>query len=139
MLKRIGLLILTNIAIVVMLNVILSIVGVVFGINWGGMAGKSINLTSLSIYALIIGFTGSIFSLLTSKMIAKSTMGLQMIDIDNPSTNLEAWLVSTVRELANRAKLRCLKWRSTRVTRTRLPRVRPAAARWSLFPPVFFS
>ena len=37
MLKRIGLLILTNIAIVVMLNVILSIVGVVFGINWGGM------------------------------------------------------------------------------------------------------
>mgnify|MGYP000739202017 CR=1 FL=1 len=105
MLKRIGLLILTNIAIVVMLNVILSIVGVVFGINWGGMAGKSINLTSLSIYALIIGFTGSIFSLLTSKMIAKSTMGLQMIDIDNPSTNLEAWLVSTVRELANRAKL----------------------------------
>lgn len=43
MLKRIGLLILTNIAIVVMLNVILSIVGVVFGINWGGMAGKSIN------------------------------------------------------------------------------------------------
>lgn len=105
MLKRIGLLILTNIAIVVMLNVILSIVSVVFGINWGGMAGKSINLTSLSIYALIIGFTGSIFSLLTSKMIAKSTMGLQMIDIDNPSTNLEAWLVSTVRELANRAKL----------------------------------
>lgn len=40
MLKRIGLLILTNIAIVVMLNVILSIVGVVFGINWGGMMQK---------------------------------------------------------------------------------------------------
>ena len=60
MLKRIGLLILTNIAIVVMLNVILSIVSVVFGIKLGGMAGKSINLTYLIIYAMIIGFTGYI-------------------------------------------------------------------------------
>ncbi|MCI5850050.1 MAG: protease HtpX [Sutterellaceae bacterium] len=105
MLKRIGLLILTNIAVIVMMNIILSVVGIVFGINWGGMAGQSIDLVSLSVFALVVGFTGSIISLLSSKMIAKSTMGLQMVDVDHPSTNLEAWLVSTVRSLADRAKL----------------------------------
>ncbi len=105
MFKRIGLLILTNIAVVVMLNIILSIVGVVFGINWGGMAGQSIDVTALSVFALVVGFSGSLISLFTSKMIAKTTMGLQMIDTERPSTNLEAWLVSTVRNLAERANL----------------------------------
>ena len=105
MFKRIGLLILTNIAIVVMLNIVLTIVGVVFGINWGDMSARSIDLFTLSIFALIVGFSGSLISLLSSKMMAKATMGLQMIDTERPSTNLEAWLVSTVRSLAQRANV----------------------------------
>ena len=44
MLKRIGLLILTNIAVVVMLNIVLAVVGMVFGINFGGMAGSSLDM-----------------------------------------------------------------------------------------------
>lgn len=105
MFKRLGLLILTNIAIVVMLNIVLTVVGVMFGINWGDMSGKSIDLFTLSIFALIVGFSGSLISLFSSKMIAKTTMGLQMIDTERPATNLEAWLVSTVRNLAQRANL----------------------------------
>lgn len=105
MFKRLGLLILTNIAIVVMLNIVLTVVGVMFGINWGDMSGKSIDLLTLSIFALIVGFSGSLISLFSSKMIAKTTMGLQMIDTERPATNLEAWLVSTVRNLAQRANL----------------------------------
>lgn len=105
MLKRIGLLILTNIAVIVMLNLVLTVVGVAFGINWGDMAAQSIDLFTLSIFALIVGFSGSIISLLSSKMVAKTTMGLQMIDTERPSTNLEAWLVSTVRGLAQKANV----------------------------------
>ncbi|MCG5031618.1 protease HtpX [Mesosutterella sp. OilRF-GAM-744-9] len=105
MLKRIGLFILTNLAIVVMLNLVLTVIGVLFGINWGDMAGQSINLSTLSVFALVVGFAGSIMSLLTSKMIVKATMGLQMIDTEHPATNLEAWLVSTVRGLAEKANV----------------------------------
>ena len=53
MLKRIGLLILTNIAVVVMLNIVLAVVGMVFGINFGGMAGSSLDMGALSVFAVI--------------------------------------------------------------------------------------
>ena len=105
MLKRIGLFILTNLAIVVMLNLVLTVVGVMFGINWGDMAAQSIDLVTLGIFSLIVGFSGSLLSLLLSKTMAKKTMGLQMIDPEHPKSNLEAWLVATVRRLADKAGL----------------------------------
>ena len=103
MLKRIGLFILTNIAIVVMLNIVLSVVGVLFGINFGQMAGSALDVGALSVYAVVIGFTGSVISLLMSKTMAKTTMNVQMINVENPQPGLESWLVGVVARLADRA------------------------------------
>lgn len=64
--KRIALLILTNIAIVVMLGIVLNVVSLLTGINFGQMAGKSLNITSLLVFAFVVGFAGSIISLLMS-------------------------------------------------------------------------
>ncbi len=103
MLKRIGLLILTNIAVVVMLNIVLAVVGMVFGINFGGMAGSSLDMGALSVFAVIVGFSGSVISLLMSKSMAKMSMNVQLINTDNPQPGLEAWLVGVVAKLADRA------------------------------------
>lgn len=97
MLKRIGLLILANLAVFVVLSVVLTIVQMVFGVNFSGMAGKSLNLTTLFIFSMVVGFTGSIISLLMSKTMAKMTMGLHMIDVNRPQNNLEAYLVDVIR------------------------------------------
>lgn len=103
MLKRIGLLILTNIAVVVMLNIVLAVVGMVFGINFGGMAGSSLDMEALSVFAVIVGFSGSVISLLMSKSMAKMSMNVQLINTANPQPGLEAWLVGVVAKLADRA------------------------------------
>ena len=105
MFKRIGLLILANLAIFIMLSVILTVVQMVFGINFGTMAGSSLNLGTLFIFAMVVGFSGSIISLLASKMMAKMTMGLTMIDVNNPRNRVEQYVVETVRKLANEAGL----------------------------------
>ena len=60
MFKRIGLLILANLAIFIMLSVILTVVQMVFGINFGTMAGSNLNLGTLFIFAMVVGFSGSI-------------------------------------------------------------------------------
>ena len=103
MLKRIGLLILTNIAVVVMLNIVLAVVGMVFGINFGGMVGSSLNMGALSVFAVIVGFSGSVISLLMSKSMAKMSMNVQLINTANPQPGLEGWLVGVVAKLADRA------------------------------------
>ena len=100
MLKRIGLFVLTNLAILVMLSIIMTIVSWVFGVNFGQIAGSNQNYGTLLIYAAIIGFTGSIISLFMSKTMAKSTMGLQMIDVQNPRNGVERWLVEVIAKLA---------------------------------------
>ena len=105
MFKRIGLLILANLAIFIMLSVILTVVQMVFGINFGTMAGSNLNLGTLFIFAMVVGFSGSIISLLASKMMAKMTMGLTMIDVNNPHNRVEQYVVETVRKLANEAGL----------------------------------
>ena len=105
MFKRIGLLILANLAIFIMLSVILTVVQMVFGINFGTMAGSNLNLGTLFIFAMVVGFSGSIISLLASKVMAKMTMGLTMIDVNNPRNRVEQYVVETVRKLANEACL----------------------------------
>lgn len=96
MFKRIGLLVLANLAIFLMLSVVLTIVQMVFGVNFGTMSGKSLNIGTLFIFSMVIGFTGSFISLLMSKQMAKMTMGLQMIDTRNPQPGLEAYLVDVI-------------------------------------------
>lgn len=100
MFKRIGLFILTNLAILVMLSIILNLVSWFFGGDFSQIAGAGQNYVSLLIFAAVIGFSGSIISFLMSKTIAKSSMGVQLIDVDHPRNEVERWLVVTVAKLA---------------------------------------
>ncbi len=79
---------------------VLSIVVSVLGVDkW--LLEEGIDYTSLFVYSLILGFGGSIISLLASKTLAKMSVGAQVID-GSEGTN-QGWLVQTVRKLAERA------------------------------------
>ncbi len=101
--KRIALLILTNIAIVVMLSIVLNVVSMLTGVNFGQMAGANLDITALLLFSLVVGFAGSFISLLMSKQMAKMTMGVQLINVDNPAPGLESWLVGVIRAQADKA------------------------------------
>jgi len=94
--KRIALFVLTNLAIIVVLGVVTSVLGV----N-RFLSAQGLNLGMLLAFAAVIGFTGSIFSLLISKPMAKWTTGAQVIT--QPADAMEAWLVETVRRHAQKA------------------------------------
>ncbi|MET0267169.1 MAG: protease HtpX [Duganella sp.] len=94
--KRIVLFIATNLAVMLVLSIVLSLLG----IGRPG-AGNTLELGSLLAFSLVVGFTGAIFSLLISKPMAKWSTGARVID--NPSNSTELWLVNTVRQLSERA------------------------------------
>ena len=94
--KRIALFVMTNLAIIVVLGVVTSLLGV----N-RFLTAQGLDLTMLLAFAAVIGFTGSIFSLLISKPMAKWTTGARTID--QPANAMEAWLVDTVRKHAQKA------------------------------------
>lgn len=94
--KRIVLFLLTNLAVMLVLGVVTSVLWLnrylsAYGMNYG----------SLMVFSLFIGFTGSIISLLMSKQMAKWTTGLELIT--QPRTADEAWIVQTVQRLSERA------------------------------------
>jgi len=94
--KRIILFIATNLAVMVVLSIVLSLLG----IGRPG-SGSTLQLGSLLAFSLVVGFTGAIFSLLISKPMAKWSTGARVID--NPSNSTELWLVNTVKALSERA------------------------------------
>jgi heat shock protein HtpX len=94
--KRIILFIATNLAVMLVLSIVLSLLG----IGRPG-AGGTLQLGSLLAFSLVVGFTGAIFSLLISKPMAKWSTGARVID--NPSNSTELWLVNTVKALSERA------------------------------------
>jgi heat shock protein HtpX len=89
--KRIFLFILTNIAVLLVINITLRLLGVDRVLDESG----AINFTALMILSAVIGFSGSIVSLLMSKWMAKRSVGAQVIE--NPQDPTERWLVETVR------------------------------------------
>lgn len=90
---RIGLFLLTNIAVMVVLGIVMSI------FNLGGAFGQGgLNYTSLMVMCFAYGMMGSMISLFLSKGLAKKSMGVQLID--NPSSALDKWLVDTVAKQA---------------------------------------
>lgn len=93
---RVGLLALTNLAVMVVLFISMNIIGALFGINMsaGSMGG-------ILMMALVFGFGGSFISLLMSKGMAKRSMGVQIIE--HPNTQQERWLFETVRRQAEQA------------------------------------
>ena len=73
-----------------------------------------------------------------SKTIAKSTMGVQMIDVNHPSTKLEAWLVDTVHHHSQKAGI---PMPEVGIYEAKPMLSQPAQQRilpWWLFPQVFF-
>ena len=94
--KRVFLFLATNLAVVILLSVVLNALGVNRFLTENGL-----NVEMLLIFSLIIGFGGSIFSLLISKPMAKWSTGARVID--NPQGAHERWLVDTVRMLAQKA------------------------------------
>ena len=96
--KRIGLFLLTNIAVLAVISIIFS----VFGIgNVLDEQGVDLNLRALLIYSAVIGFTGSFISLALSKWMAKRQTGAKIInDATDPDSQ---WLVSRVRAHAEAA------------------------------------
>ncbi|MFK3736416.1 protease HtpX [Massilia sp. TN1-12] len=94
--KRIVLFLATNLAVVLVLSVVLNLLGVARPVS-----GAGINVPALLVFSLVVGFTGSIISLLMSKPMAKWSTGARVID--QPANASELWLVNTVRALAERA------------------------------------
>jgi heat shock protein HtpX len=94
--KRIILFVLTNLAVVLVLGLVASLLGVNKFLTANGL-----NLTALLGYALIMGFGGAFISLLISKPVAKWSSGVQVIA--QPSNADEKWLVDTVQKLSDKA------------------------------------
>lgn len=95
--KRIFLFILTNIAVLVVINITLRLLGVD---RWLDESG-GINFSALLVLSAVIGFSGSIVSLLISKWSAKRMVNAQVIE--NPVDPTERWLLETVRRQAQAA------------------------------------
>ena len=94
---RILLFLATNVAVILVASVTLSLLGV--GSVHDGQGGM--NLQSLLIFCAVFGFAGSFVSLFLSKWMAKRSTGARVIE--QPQTQQERWLVSTVEELARTA------------------------------------
>ncbi|MGB2260059.1 MAG: protease HtpX [Porticoccaceae bacterium] len=97
---RIGLFLLTNLAIIIVASISLRLLGVesILANN-----GVDLNLSALLIFCAVFGFAGSFVSLLLSKFMAKRSSGTQIIE--QPQTEQERWLVQTVAELAKKADI----------------------------------
>jgi heat shock protein HtpX len=100
MVTRILLLIATNFAVIVVLGIAAQLFGLDKIMAENGMTGQ---LSGLFIMSLIIGFGGSFISLAMSKWMAKRSMGVHMIE--QPSNEVERWLMDTVRRQAEQAKI----------------------------------
>ena len=98
--KRILLFVLTNLAILVTLNIVLAFLGVTGYIQPGG----GVDYTTLMVFCLVWGMGGAFISLLMSRVIAKMAMGVKLVDGRTGSPEVD-WLHRTVARLAQQAQL----------------------------------
>jgi heat shock protein HtpX len=94
--KRVLLLVATNIAVMLVLSIVVSILGLD---RW--LTAEGIDYVSLLWFSAILGFGGSFISLLLSKWLAKRQAGVHLIDGSEGSN--EFWLVDTVKKLADKS------------------------------------
>ena len=92
MFKRVSLFLATNLAVLALVSVVMSILGV-----------NPQQFNGLLVMAALFGFGGSLISLLMSKWIAKRTTGAQVIT--QPRNEAEQWLLATVRRQAEAARI----------------------------------
>ncbi|HWS78318.1 MAG TPA: protease HtpX [Thermomonas sp.] len=93
MLKRTFLFLATNMAVLALVSIVMSVLGV-----------NSQQFAGLLVMAALFGFGGSLFSLMISKWVAKRTTGAQVIA--QPRNETEQWLYSTVQRQAQAAGIR---------------------------------
>ena len=98
---RIGLFLLTNLAVLVVAGIILSLFGVG---SYHGAAG--LNIGNLLVICFVFGMVGSAISLFMSKWMAKKTTGTELIDPNAPRNQAEAWLLQEVSQLSQRAGIK---------------------------------
>ena len=84
----------TNLAVMLLLGVVMSVLQGVFGVRLGNMGG-------LIVMSGVLGMGGALISLALSKTIAKWTTGAQVLV--QPRTEIESWLLSTVKRQADAA------------------------------------
>ncbi|MEO8144462.1 MAG: protease HtpX [Betaproteobacteria bacterium] len=94
--KRIALLIATNFAVMLLLSIVISVLGLD-----RALAQEGIQYGPLLVMASIFGFGGAFISLLISKWMAKMSTGAQVIDGTEGTT--QYWLVNTVKRLSEKA------------------------------------
>ena len=90
MFNRIFLFVATNLAVLALVSIVMSVLGV-----------NSQQFSGLLVMAALFGFGGSIISLLLSKWMAKRATGAQVIE--QPRNEAERWLVATVQRQAQAA------------------------------------
>src|SRR3979490_1398816 len=94
--KRVLLLLATNIAVMLVLSIVVSVLGLD---RW--LTASGIDYMSLLWFSAIFGFGGAFISLLMSKFIAKMSTGAQVIDGSEGTT--QYWLLQRVHQLADKA------------------------------------
>ena len=90
---RVLLFIATNFAVLLLVNILIQFLGLE-----PYLYSRGFELGPLFVIGAIFGFTGAIFSLLISKWMAKTSMGVEVIE--HPVTEQQQWLVTTVERLA---------------------------------------
>jgi heat shock protein HtpX len=96
--KRILLFLLTNIAVLLVLSLVCSLLGVD-----RYLTARGLNLGMLLVFAAVMGMGGSFISLLMSKWLAKFSTGAEVLS--QPRSAQEAWLLATVERLARAANI----------------------------------
>ena len=99
--KRIALFLLTNLAVLVVLSIVLSLLGVDSLLAENGV---DLDLQALLIFSAVIGMTGSFISLAMSKWSAKRMTGAQVIT--QPQNKTQQWLLATVEKQASQAGIK---------------------------------
>src|SRR5688572_10150769 len=94
--KRIVLFLITNLAVMLVLSITMSLLGVNRYLTANGL-----NFGMLLVFAALMGFGGALISLLISKPMAKWSTGARVLD--PPQSADEQWIVDTVRRHADKA------------------------------------
>lgn len=98
MFSRIFLFLLANFGVLAVLSISMRLLGVD---GYLAEQGGAFQLNGLLIMAAIMGFAGSFISLAMSKMMAKRSMGVHIIE--SPKNTTERWLLETVQRQARAA------------------------------------
>ena len=97
--KRVVLFLLTNMAVILVISVVTSLLGVNRFLTRSG-----INYEALLVFSVVVGFTGSFISLAISKWMAKMAYSIQVIE--KPASQAEEWLVSKIAEQSKKAGIK---------------------------------